>query len=151
MLSEVLPARPTTIIESNKNADLYPINSPSAIAAQQQLPALLAPSAPIVTKSNGIDAIFNIVPINTDHYGPYGKPNAIVRPVRRNEPNEMTLPQANEPNLPASNQSTPKVNVPLKHKKQEIDTFTKELENKLKHLQRDKKSAVGNVKIITKL
>lgn len=135
MPSEVLAAR-STVIESKLvevKADPFPTSSPPAAAP-----------APILSTP---DAIFAVIPHNTDTYGPYGKPNAIVRPVvRRNESNEMTLPQAHEANAPASDHSTPKVNVPVKNKTQEIDTFTKELENKLKYLQKDSKSSTGNVK-----
>lgn len=131
MSSDVLPAR-SSVHESN-----------AVEVKADQLPSVISSA----TKLNGSDAIFSTVPIPTDTYGPYGKPNAIVRPVRRNEPNEMTLPQANEAPVPASDHSTPKVNVPAKTKKPEIDnTFTKELENKLKYLQKDKKTSSGNVK-----
>lgn len=130
MSSEVLPVR--TIIESN------------LIKAKNAFTSSSLVTAPIATGSN---AIFAIVPFNPDDYGPYGKPNAIVRPVpRRNESIEMILPEANEANVPASNQSTPKVNVPVKNRKREIDTFTKELDNKLRHLQKDKKTSSKNVK-----
>lgn len=150
MSSEVLPIRATII------------DQPNAIESKNVHAAI--PIAPI---GPGPNAIFAIVPINnsnnnhnnnnntnnsnTDDYGPYGKPNAIVRPVRRNEPNTdtMILPEANgATNLPASNQSTPKVNVPAKTKRREIDTFTKELDNKLRHLQKDKKPSSKNVKFI---
>lgn len=134
MPSEVLAAR-STVIDSKSvevKANPFPISPPEAAPAPKH-------STP--------DAIFAVIPHNTDIYGPYGKPNAIVRPVvRRNESNEMTLPQAHEANAPASDHSTPKVNVPVKNKTQEIDTFTKELENKLEHLQKDSKSSTGNVK-----
>ncbi|XP_055322463.1 radial spoke head protein 3 homolog B isoform X2 [Sitodiplosis mosellana] len=137
--SEVLPVRATTII------DPHSIESKNVHAAFP-----LISSAPL---GPGPNAIFSVVPITsnnpTDDYGHYGKPNtiAIVRPVRRNEPNTdtMILPEANGANnLPASNQSTPKVNVPAKNKRREIDTFTKELDNKLRHLQKDKKPASKN-------
>lgn len=148
--SEVLPARvatTTTII------DPHPIESKNV-----HIVSPLISSAPL---GPGPNAIFSIVPItttnnnnnnSTDEHGPYGnlgKPNAIVRPVRRNEPNTdtMILPEANVANnLPASNQSTPKVNVPAKNKRREIDTFTKELDNKLRHLQKDKKPTLKHVK-----
>lgn len=130
MSSDILPAR-STAIESN------PVD---------QIPYFSPPSVAPAPKFNAPDAIFSVVPITADNYGPYGKPNAIVRPVRRNEPTEMTLPQANEAHVPASDHSTPKVNVPAKNKKPEIDTFTRELDNKLKYLQKDKKSSTGNVK-----
>lgn len=151
--SEVLPARvaTTTII------DPHPIESKNV-----HIVSPLISSAPL---GPGPNAIFSIVPItttntntnntnnySTDEYNPYGnlgKPNAIVRPVRRNEPNTdtMILPEANAANnLPASNQSTPKVNVPAKYKRREIDTFTKELDNKLRHLQKDKKPTLKHVK-----
>lgn len=141
MSSEVLPVRATVI-------DPHPIESKNVHAAT---PLISAPIGP------GPNAIFAVIPINNNNnntddygpYGPYGKPNAIVRPVRRNEPNTdtMILPEANEAtNLPASNQSTPKVNVPVKNKRREIDTFTKELDNKLRHLQKDKKPSSKNVK-----
>lgn len=132
MPSDVLPAR-TTLIES-KSGDAKD--------------AFTRPPAASLSKLNP-DAIFAVVPINVDSYGPYGKPNAIVRPVRRNEPDEMVVPQSNEVALPASNQSTPKVNVPAKTKRREIDTFTKELDNKLRHLQRDKTPSSKNVKLIS--
>lgn len=137
MSSEVYPAR-STVIESN------PVESVGVFASRSPPAA----TVPITKFSGGSDAIFAVVPINTDNYGTYGKPNAIVRPVRRNEPTEMTLPQANEVNIPASNQSTPKVIVPAKYKKHEIDTFTKELDNKLRHLQKDKKTSSKNVTIV---
>lgn len=179
--SDLLPVQLTTINESINPIDPAS-SSPPLVATEatkaSTLPALpaLAQQAPVY-KSNGLDAIFSatrtsdaifsVVPINTDSYGPYGKPNAIVRPVRRNDPSEMTLPPAanevtaaaaavaaaaanitaasNQPQ-PASNQSTPKLNVPGIKKKHDIDTFTKELENKLRHLQKDKKIPAGNVK-----
>lgn len=151
MSSEVLPIRATTII------DPHSIESKNVHAATPLISA--TPLGP------GPNAIFNVVPItttttttansnnnnnNTDDYGPYGKPNAIVRPVRRNESNidTMILPEATAANQPASNQSTPKVNVPAKNKRREIDTFTKELDNKLRHLQKDKKPSLKNVKFI---
>lgn len=128
MSSEVFPIR--KIIEPNLIEPKNALNTSTLI------------SAPVAI---GPNAIFSVVPINTDDYGPYGKPNAIVRPVpRRNESIEMTLPEATEANQPASNQSTPKVN--RKYRKREIDTFTKELDNKLKHLQKDKKTSSKNVK-----
>lgn len=149
MSSEAFPLR-TTINESNlvetKNSFL-PTH-----------PVVAAPPPPIITtttttipipKLNAPDAIFAVIPTNTDTYGPYGKPNAIVRPVRRNESNEMTLPQANDVNIPASSgQSTPKtVEIPPKtNKKRKIDTFTKELDNNLRHLQHTKASS-KNVKL----
>lgn len=178
MSSDLLPVQLTTINESISSIEVA--SSPPIVAAAATTPALAPALAPApVYKFNGhdaifsttrtSDAIFSVVPINTDSYGPYGKPNAIVRPVRRNEPNEMTLPQAaNEvtaaaaavaaaaaaaatatitaANQPDSNQSTPKHNVPGINKKLDIDTFTKELENKLHHLQKDKKISTGNVK-----
>ncbi|XP_031620238.1 radial spoke head protein 3 homolog B isoform X1 [Contarinia nasturtii] len=130
MSSGVLSVKPTII-------------EPKSIEAKNAYTSTTLASASTAT---GPNAIFSVIPINnnTDEYGPYGKPNAIVRPLRRNEPNEMILPEANEANLPASSQSTPKVNVPVKQKKREIDTFTKELDNKLRHLQKDKKNSSKN-------
>lgn len=130
MSSEVLPVK--TIAESN------------SIEVKKALVPSPLPSAPL---STGLYAIFSVVPINPDDYGPYGKPNAIVRPLRRNEPNEMIVPEANAANVPATNQSTPKVNVPAKCRKREIDTFSKELDNKLRHLQKDKKTSSKNVNL----
>lgn len=131
MSFEVLSVKPTII-------------EPNSIEAKNVFTSNSLGSASTAT---GPHAIFSVIPISkADDYGPYGKPNAIVRPVRRNEPNEMILPEANEANLPASSQSTPKVIVPVKSKKREIDTFTKELDNKLRHLQKDKKASSKNVK-----
>lgn len=130
MSSEVLPVR--TFTESN------------SIEVKNALTTSSLTGAPI---STGPNAIFSVVPINLDDYGPYGKPNAIVRPLRRNEPNEMIVPEANVANVPASDQSSPKVNVPAKCRKREIDTFSKELDNKLRHLQKDKKTSSKNVNL----
>lgn len=142
MSSEALPPR-TTITESNLvETKEFPPPPPAPAAAATTAVSTAAP--PSVVKFNTPDAIFAVVPINPDSYGPYGKPNAIVRPLRRNETPEMTLPQANEANLPASsNHSSPKtVDIPPKtNKKRKIDTFTKELDNKLRHLQHNKISS----------
>lgn len=170
--SDLLPVQLTTINESINPIDVS--SSPPHVATATTVASTPAPTvapapAPVykLTSPDAIfsttrtsDAIFSVVPINTDSYGPYGKPNAIVRPVRRNDPNEMTLPPAaNEVTAAAaavaaaaatitaaSNQSSPKHNVPGIKKKHDIDTFTKELENKLRHLQKDKKIPTGNVK-----
>lgn len=169
----------TTINESINPVEVSSSSPPIVAKATSNIipappPAVSAPvfkfhgSDAIFSTTRTSDAIFSVVPINADSYGPYGKPNAIVRPVRRNEPSEMILPQAatNEvtaaaaavaaataavaaaaaaANQPATNQSTPKHNVPGINKKPDIDTFTKELENKLRHLQKDKKISTGNV------
>lgn len=129
MSSEVLPVR--NLIE------------PNSVEVKTVLASSPLVGAPVAT---GPNAIFNVVPIKPDDYGPYGKPNAIVRPLRRHESNEMILPEANEANVPASNESSPKVIVPVKNRKREIDTFTKELDNKLRHLQKDKQTSSKNVK-----
>lgn len=141
MSSEVLSLRATNT-ESNpvESKDIFPLPTPPATVAA------VAATTPVLKHT--ADAIFAVVPFNTDHYGPYGKPNAIVRPVRRNESHEMILPPANEVNRPASTgQSTPKIaNNPAKtNKKRKIDTFTKELDNKLRHLQPDHKISSKNV------
>lgn len=88
----------------------------------------------------------------------YGKPNAImayVRPVRRIESifeMEPTTP------LNETNTSTPKatikpqpnnVNLSKNSKQSEIDSFSKELDFKLKHLQGDKKTSTKNVNFIS--
>lgn len=100
------------------------------------------------TGSNAI-SIFN--PITVDNVGNYGKPNAIVRPVirRYESTNEMTLPQTNEINLPVSGQHTTIVqDSPVKYKRKEIDTFARELDIKLKYLQKDKKSSTNVKKML---
>lgn len=173
----------STINESINPVEVSSSSAPigAAAATSNTILTPLAAPAPvfkfnspgaIFSSTRTSDAIFSVVPINTDSFGPYGKPNAIVRPLRRNDPSEMTLPQAatNEvtaaaaavaaaaapitnttvstviaANQPATNQSTPKHNVPGINKKPDIDTFTKELENKLRHLQKDKKIFTGNV------
>lgn len=139
MPSEVLSVKPLTI-ETNPNEAKNVLTSSSLSSS-----AAAFESAPI---STGPNAIISVIPINTDYYGPYGKPNAIVRPVRRNEHDEMILPEnANEANFSTSRQPTPKVNVPEKYKKREIDTLTKKLDNKLCHSQKDKRAPTKNVKL----
>lgn len=131
MSPEALTSQTTTTINESNLVETKNTFPPTPTA-----PAQVAPTS--ISKLNTPDAIFSIVPINTDTYGPYGKPNAIVRPLRRNESIEMTLPQANDVQIPASSgQSTPKaVDIPPKtNKKRKIDTFTKELDNNLRHLR----------------
>lgn len=106
-------------------------------------------STTAVTNSNTVPVtILNV----SDQFGSYGKPNAIVRPVRRIESlDEMIQPPASS--LPPSTQMN---NATLarndrhesdsKKIQREVDFFfTKELDFKLKHLQRDKKASSKNV------
>lgn len=114
--------------------------------------AILPYSGEIIFKPAASNAISIFNPITVENFSTYGKPNAIVRPViRKNEStDEMTLPHTIEPNHPASEQS----NIAFKQdyssgrfRKKEIDTFARELDIKLKYLQKDKKTTSKNVMI----
>lgn len=90
--------------------------------------------------------VYNVMP---DNFAPFGKPNAIVRPVRRNESlDDMVQPQPLRNGL-----DHPIVNIPTltvvdlasKPTKIEINAFTKGLDLKLKNFQKDKKNSSRNV------
>lgn len=82
-----------------------------------------------------------------DNFGTFhGKPNAIVRPVRRYESiDEMFQPLENGQQL-NEHQAPTAVQIASKKIQHEIDIFSKELDLKLKHLQKDKRISSKNVK-----
>lgn len=84
-----------------------------------------------------------------NNFAPYGKPNAIVRPVRRIElidEMESSSSPSNETNTTTTATIKPQQSIKVdltKNTKQpsEIDSFTKELDFKLKHIQIEKKTS----------
>lgn len=85
-----------------------------------------------------------------DQFGSYGKPNAIVRPVRRNELNDEMIQTSSQPptlSLPPTHMNNANVpNIDSKKPQRDGDfSFAKELDFKLKHLQCDIKASSKNV------
>lgn len=86
----------------------------------------------------------------SEQFGSYGKPNAIVRPVRRNESNDEMIQSSLQPptlSLPPTHMNNANApNIDSKKLQREDDfSFVKELDFKLKHLQWDKKASSKNV------
>lgn len=100
------------------------------------------------TNSNAVQsAQLNLV---SDQFGSYGKPNAIVRPVRRNDLNDQMIQSSSQPPpplLPTTQMNNGNArNDESKKIQRDVEfSFTKELDFQLKHLQRDKKASSKNV------
>lgn len=100
------------------------------------------------TNSNAVPStILNV----SDQFGSYGKPNAIVRPVRRNDLNDQMIQSMLQPptlSLPSTHMNNGNVrnNESKTGILRDVEfSFTKELDIKLKHLQTDKKASSKNV------
>lgn len=106
----------------------------------EQLFEVNQPNIPIATSIRTSVNAFTIV--NTDNLLTYGKPNAIVRPIRRRDPSEG---RDNEDNVDDNFNLDKNTNTKSNN---ELGNFTKELDLKLKRLQKDtKKNSSLNVNI----
>lgn len=79
---------------------------------------------------------------NVELFGVFGKPNAIVRPVRRMEPNEESMHTVEMTTVPVNSMEPTDASIDMYH-------FTKHLEVKLKNLQSDKRMTSKIVIILT--
>lgn len=79
--------------------------------------------------------------LNVESFGTFGKPNAIVRPVRRLESTEESITGQMTVGAIDAKEAVNTFN--------EMDSFTKQLDMKLKNLQPDKKNSSKNVIILT--
>lgn len=117
----------------------------------------------IIESSTIADAVsFTTPSYAAENFGVFGKPNAIVRPVRRNESIEEMPPNHNQHTVHQQhiddlqrqqNQQQQQRSLPLHNRSEtvkkvirvEIDSFTQELDFKLKTLQKHKKHSSKNV------
>lgn len=135
---------------ANHNIESKSIQSSDALSTTTTRTTIVFPfRGPVKPPSSNAISIFN--PITVENFATYGKPNAIVRPVvrRYDLTDEMSLPQFHDTNVPVTGQPTAnniKQDSPVKYEKKEVDSFARELDIKLKYLQKDKKTSSKNVK-----
>lgn len=121
------------------------------------VPSDISPTsaAPTLADTNAT-AVPTTISNNSDQFGSYGKPNAIVRPQRRNELNNEMIQSSSQPPLPPPPPSSTHMhngNVARNDESKRIQrdvefSSTKELDFKLKHGQGDKKASSKNVNFL---
>lgn len=99
------------------------------------------PSLSLPSEGSSENATSAFTVLTSDNFGMFGKPNAIVRPIRRLEPTEDTRMGQDDATRSFTNQP----NEQTKLASFEMGRFAKELDFKLKNLQSDKKLSSKNV------
>lgn len=142
---------------ANIISNIKTVPAPKTNIKQKYLKMTLVPSesrttavAATLAETNSTALSSTQLNVSLDPFGGYGKPNAIVRPVRRNELNDEMIQSSLQPSQPLPtttqmNNGNTRNDDPKKIQRDVEFSFTKELDFKLKHLQRDKKASSKNV------